>query len=203
VKLWTDLAAEFVTDENFKKWLIDHHISQEASAPYAKHQNGVVERHIQTIEDRTMALLTQSGLSTKYWGEAILCAAATWNATTSRKKSPLETVTGRAGRLEFLKPFGCRVYIRTDGSLQKHMEPRAEMGIFLGYSSETKGYKVSRDPQWRSFVIRAPKDCMFKEDEFPVTEKKNRPLSDDDQHGNQTPERDRDDDVPIMIDRNE
>src|SRR6185312_2389842 len=109
---------------------------------------------------------TQSGLSVKFWGEAIHCAVATSNATTTRKKSPLETVSGRAGNLTFLKPFGCCVYIRTDGSLQRHMEPRADMGIFLGYSSETKGYKVARDPQWQSIVIRAPHDCISKRISF-------------------------------------
>src|SRR6185312_1840823 len=143
---------------------------------------------------------TQSGLSVKFWGEAIHCAVATSNATTTRKKSPLETVSGRAGNLEFLKPFGCRVYIRTDGSLQRHMEPRAEMGIFLGYSSETKGYKVSRDLQWRSVVIRAPRDCIFKEDEFPAQEKKNGISGDADRSVNGRLERDRDDEqFPIMF----
>jgi hypothetical protein len=33
---------------------------------------------IQTIEDRTTVLLIQAGLGTKYWGEAIQCAVATW-----------------------------------------------------------------------------------------------------------------------------
>ena len=86
-------------------------MTQEASAPYAKHQNGVVECHIQTIEDRTTVLLIQAGLGTKYWGEAIQCAVAMWNATSGNAKSPLEILTGWAGNLDMLKPFGCRVYI--------------------------------------------------------------------------------------------
>ena len=131
------------------------------SAPYAKHQNRVVKRHIQTIEDRATMLLIQAGMSRGYWGEAILCAAASWNATTGRLKSPLELVTRQAGKLELLKLFGCRVYIRTDLDLQHHMEARAESGIFLGYSSETKGYKVARDPNWQLVMIRAPRDCIF------------------------------------------
>ncbi len=146
---------------------------QEASAPYAKHQNGVVERHIQTIEDCTTALLIQAGLGMKYWGKAIQCTAATWNATSGNGKLLLEVLTRRAGHLEMLKPFGCRVYIRTDRSLQSHMEPRVEPGIFLGYLGETKGYKVSHDLQWKSCLIRAPRNCIFKEDKFPATTKRN------------------------------
>src|SRR6185312_17462970 len=56
-QLQTDSTAEFVKDKSFIQWLMDHKIRQEASAPYAKHQNGVVERHIQTIEDRATAIL--------------------------------------------------------------------------------------------------------------------------------------------------
>jgi hypothetical protein len=118
-----DSAAEFISNRNFKKWLMDNRIIQEASAPYAKHQNGVVEHHIQTIEDRKTALLVQSGLKRWYWGEAILCAVARWNAMMAKVKLPPESVTGWAGNLAMLKPFGCRVYIWTDGSMQHHMEP--------------------------------------------------------------------------------
>ncbi len=172
-RLRTDSAAEFVRDKEFRQWLVSNRVTQEASAPYAKHQNGVAEHHIQTIEDRMTALLIQAGLGTKYWGKAIQCAVATWNATSGNGKSLLEVLTGWAGHLEMLKPFGCRVYIRTNGSLQSHMELRAEPGIFLGYSGKTKGYKVSRDLQWKSCLIRAPRDCIFKEDEFPATTKWN------------------------------
>jgi hypothetical protein len=93
-RLRTDSAAEFVWDKEFRQWLVSNCVMQEASAPYAKHQNGVVERHIQTIEDRMTALLIQAGLGMKYWGEAIQCAVATWNAMSGNGKSPLEVLTG-------------------------------------------------------------------------------------------------------------
>ena len=47
------------------------------------------------------------------------------------------------------------------------MEPRAESGIFIGYSNETKGYKVMKDGWAKMFYIQAPRDCTFKEDSFP------------------------------------
>ena len=93
-KIRTDLVAEFVKDKAFQKWLLDQHFVQEALAPYQKNQNGVVECHIQTIEDWMTTILTQSGLGMKFWGEAILCAVATWNVTTGQKTSPFEVITG-------------------------------------------------------------------------------------------------------------
>ncbi len=62
-RLRTNSTAEFVRDEEFRQWLVSNHVMQEASAPYAKHQNGVVECHIQTIEDCMTALLIQAGLA--------------------------------------------------------------------------------------------------------------------------------------------
>jgi hypothetical protein len=165
--LRTDSAAEFAKDANFKKWLVEHLITQENSAPYAQHQNGVVERHIQTIEDRASAILTNSGLPIPMWGEAILFAAACWNVTAGEEESPFKLVTGREPDLNFMKPFGCRVYVRIPNEQQHHMGPRAERGIFIGYSNETKGYKIMKDGRAKSYFIRAPRDCTFKESEFP------------------------------------
>ena len=56
-KLRTDAAAEFVEDKQFTKWLAVNGVKQEASSPYAKHQNGVIEHHIQMIEDQATAIL--------------------------------------------------------------------------------------------------------------------------------------------------
>ncbi len=115
-------------------------------------------------------------------------------------KSLLEVLTGRAGHLEMLKPFGCRVYIQTNGSLQSHMEPRAEPGIFLGYSGETKGYKVSCNPQWKSCLIRAPRNCIFKEDKFPATTKQNDDWSQSEHSATNRDGGIRPDPVPIIVD---
>ena len=140
---------------------------QEHSAPHAQYQNGVVERHIQTIEDRASAILINSGLPKHFWGEAIQTAAATWNVTTNRDESPYEMVMGRQPDLKLMKPFGCRVYVRTPNVDQHHMERRAEPGVFIGYEPGAKGYRIAKDGRAKTYVIRSPRDCTFKENIFP------------------------------------
>ena len=173
-KLRTDSAAQFAKDVEFKRWLTENRIGQENSAPYAQYQNGIVERHIQTIEDRAAAILLRSGLPKGFWGEAMLCAAATWNVTANNDVSPYEMVTGCEADLSTLKPFGCRVYVRKPIEMQQHMEERAIPAIFIGYSSETKGYKIVKDESLKSCIIRAPRDCTFNEDVFPQLGPKSR-----------------------------
>ena len=53
----TDLAGEFTTGKKFISWLQEKGISHEMLAPYLQYQNGIVERHIQTIEDHVTVIL--------------------------------------------------------------------------------------------------------------------------------------------------
>jgi hypothetical protein len=80
------------------------------------------------------------------------------------------------------------------------MEPRAEPGIFLGYSGKMKGYKVSCDPQWKSCLIRAPRNCIFKEDEFPATTKRNDDRSQSERSATNRDGGIRPDPAPIIVD---
>ena len=148
-------------------------MTQENLAPYAQYQNGVAERHIQTIKDRASTILAASKLNKSMWGEAILCTVVNWNATAGTDKSPFELITGREPDLNPLKPFGCRVFIRIPIEQQQHMGHRAEAGIFIGYAPETKGYKIMKDGRAKTYFIRAPRDCTFKEDIFPGSERNN------------------------------
>ena len=130
--IWTNSAAEFAKKRDFIDWILENCIKQELSAPHSQFQNGVVERHIQTIKDHATAILVQSGLPKSYWGEAMLCAAVTWNSTGTQEMSPYELITGHQLDLSLLKLFGCRVNIRHPPSQQHHMEPRGEKAIFIG-----------------------------------------------------------------------
>ena len=108
----TDLTGEFATGKKFISWLQEKGISHEMSAPYSQYQNGIMERHIQMIEDCATTILITSGLPNGFWGKAMLYAVKTWNMTTNEEKTPYKMVTRRKYNILMLKPFGCRVFIR-------------------------------------------------------------------------------------------
>ena len=164
----TDSAAEFATNEKFKIWLKENGIFHEMSAPYSQYQNGVVERHIQMIEDKATAILIASGLPNGFLGEAMQYVAKTWNVTANDEMTPYEMVTGRKFDLTALKPFGCRVFIRKPLQHQQHMSEQAEQGIFIGYPDGIKGYKVVKDKEWTKCFIRSARDCTFNTREYPA-----------------------------------
>ena len=65
----TDNGGEFKSEE-FVKFCIRH----EYMAPYSPEQNGIAERMNQTIQERIVSMLQQSGLSDGFWVEALLTA---------------------------------------------------------------------------------------------------------------------------------
>ena len=106
------MAGEFTTGKKFISWLQEKGISHEMSAPYLQYQNGIVEKHIQTIEDCATVILITSGLPNGFWGKVLLYVAKTWNVTANEEKTPYKMVTRRKFDISMLKPFGCRVFIQ-------------------------------------------------------------------------------------------
>ena len=48
---------------------------------------------------------------------------------------------GRQPRVDHLRVFGCRCFVLKDGNLDK-FESRSSDGIFLGYASHSRAYRV-------------------------------------------------------------
>ena len=59
------------------------------------------------------------------------------------EKTPYELLKGRKPNISHLRAFGCKYYVHNNGkdSLGK-FDPTSDEGIFLGYSSHSKAYKV-------------------------------------------------------------
>jgi len=93
---------------------------------------------------RTM--LIGSGLSQQFWAEAVNAACYIINRAMLRpitEKTPYELLRGRVPNISHLRIFGCKCFIHNNGkdNLGK-FDPRSDEGIFLGYSSSSKAYKV-------------------------------------------------------------
>ena len=62
----TDFDAKLIRGE-VKQFLLDNSIKIQSSPPYRQHQNGLVERHWQTVVAMTRNWLTSAQLPSKYW----------------------------------------------------------------------------------------------------------------------------------------
>ena len=119
-------------------------ISRQYSAPRTPQQNGVVERKNRTLVEAARTMLSQSKLPIYFWAEAVNTACYTQNRTLINRdhdKTPYEIMANRKPTLKYFHVFGGKCFVLKDEHLGK-FEAKADEGIFLGYSLESKAYKV-------------------------------------------------------------
>ena len=79
------------------------------------------------------------------WGEAVNTTCHTVNRVYFRpgtKKTPYELWKGRKPNVKYFRIFGSTCFILKDGENVGKCDSRRDEGIFLGYSSTSKAYRV-------------------------------------------------------------
>ena len=118
-------------------------IFQEFSAPITPQQNGVVERKNRVIQEMARAMLHNNGVARNLQGEVV--NTHTVNRVYFRlgtKKTPYELWKGRKPNVKYFKIFENTCFILKDRENVRKLYSRSDEGIFLGYSSTSKAYRV-------------------------------------------------------------
>ena len=89
-------------------------IIHETFAPYTPQQNGVAERKNRTLTEMINAMLSNLGLTTGYWGEALLTACYILNRIPIKKNNinPYELWKNKKPNLSYFRTWGCRAIVR-------------------------------------------------------------------------------------------
>ncbi|GJS28636.1 retrovirus-related pol polyprotein from transposon TNT 1-94 [Tanacetum coccineum] len=108
-------------------------------------QNGVVERHNHTLIDaaRTMLIYAKAPLS--LWAEAVATACYTQNRSIIRlrhDKIPYDLLHDKLLDLSFLHVFGALCYPTNDSENLGKLQPKADIGIFIGYAPTKKAFQI-------------------------------------------------------------
>lgn len=133
----TDNGGEFLA-RMFSEWCAGRGVLHEKSAPYTPEQNGAAERLNRTLVERVRAMLYESGLSKRFWAEAVKTAC--WVRNRSPVKgaavTPYERMWGRQPDVSRMRVFGCRAFAFVPAELRKKLDPVSKPGIFVGYDNE-------------------------------------------------------------------
>jgi hypothetical protein len=130
-------------------WEKKEGVSAEYTTIASSHQNGPVERAIQTTENAVRTMTEESGLPAEFW-----CFAAETDAhvrnrlprgplINNKRTSPEEAYTGIKQTADHLRVWGCKCYVHVDpktlpvGHLHNKQVNRGKKAVFLGYSSNT------------------------------------------------------------------
>lgn len=142
--LRTDRGGGF-SSTVFLRYLSNNNIRRELTTSYTPEQNAVVERSNRTIMEGVRSSLYHSQLPLSFWAEVVVYIVYTLNGTCSRvhgQQTPFELYTCIKPSLSHLRPFGCPVYVYIPAQLRKKLDAKSRCGIFVGYSNESKGYRV-------------------------------------------------------------
>lgn len=155
VTIRTDNGGEFKSKE-FADYLYNKGIHQQFTVSYNSSQNGVAERYHRTIKDKVKVLLKSSGMQLHFWTEAVKTAEFLVNRYPSERlkdKSPFELWYGYKPQRDIWHPFGveCRVLLPPEKRMSV-FTPGTVDGIFIGYATAMKAYKVYI-PELKSIFI--------------------------------------------------
>lgn len=141
----------------------------QTSCPHTHQQNSIMERKHKHILETARALLFQSKLPLKYWGECVLTATYLINRFPSpllKHKSPFELLHGSAPSFSHLRTFSCLCFAVVPKPYRDKFKSMTIPAIFIGYSTGKKSYKLLNLSTSAIFYSR---DVVFHEHIFPYS----------------------------------
>ena len=139
-----DHGGEF-ENHSFENFCNENGISHNFSSPGTPQQNVVVERKNKSLQEIARTMLLESGLSKGFWAKAVNTACYIHNRIFLRptlKKTPYELWKGRKSNISYFHIFGSECFILNTRDKLSKFDPKSDLGIFLGYSSVSKAYRV-------------------------------------------------------------
>ncbi|GJU43669.1 retrovirus-related pol polyprotein from transposon TNT 1-94 [Tanacetum coccineum] len=143
-KIRTDNGTEF-KNATLKAYYEKLGIMQQFSIVRTPQQNGVVERRNRTLVEAARTMLIFSRLPEFLWAEAVATACFTQNRSiinTRHNKTPYELLRGRKPNVEYFHVFGSLCYPTNDRDDLGKMKPKADIGVFIGYSETSRGFRI-------------------------------------------------------------
>ncbi|GJU64671.1 putative ribonuclease H-like domain-containing protein [Tanacetum coccineum] len=143
-RIRTDNGTEFV-NQTLREYYEKVGISHETSVARSPQQNGVVERRNRTLIEAARTMLIYAKAPLFLWAEAVATACYTQNRSMIRRrhgKTPYELLHDKPPNLSYLYVFGALCYPMNDCENLGKLQPKADIGIFIGYAPTKKAFRI-------------------------------------------------------------
>ncbi|GJR69738.1 putative ribonuclease H-like domain-containing protein [Tanacetum coccineum] len=143
-RIRTDNGTEFV-NQTLREYYETVGISHETSVARSPQQNGVVERRNRTLIEAARTMLIYAKAPLFLWAEAVATACYTQNRSMIRRrhgKTPYELLHNKPPDLSYLHVFGALCYPTNDSENLGKLQPKADIGIFIGYAPTKKAFRI-------------------------------------------------------------
>nr|GEU71562.1 integrase, catalytic region, zinc finger, CCHC-type, peptidase aspartic, catalytic [Tanacetum cinerariifolium] len=108
--------------------------------------NSIIERQNRTLIEDARSMIIFFKASMFLWAEAVATACYTQTRSlihTHHNKTPYELVHDKKLNLKFLRVFGALCYRTNDSEDLGKLRPTTDIGIFVGYAPNKKGYRIN------------------------------------------------------------
>nr|GEW40822.1 hypothetical protein [Tanacetum cinerariifolium] len=108
-------------------------------------QNGVVERRNRTLIEAAHTMLIYTRALLFLWAEAVATACYTQNRSIIRLhygKTPYELLHDKLPDLSFFHVFSALCYLTNDSENLEKLQPKADIGFFIGYAPTKKAFWI-------------------------------------------------------------
>ncbi|MCO5596878.1 hypothetical protein L7F22_050948 [Adiantum nelumboides] len=161
-KLRSDRGEEFTSSE-FADYCKQHGIKCHLTTPHTPQQNGVAERKNRVIVEMARSMIKAIGLSDSFWAKAVNTAMYILNRSYTKAvkdMTPLQAFSGKKPSVSHFKIFESDCYVHVPDASRTKWDAKSQNCIFLGYSEESKGYRLYI-PTTKKIVIS--RDVVFAE----------------------------------------
>jgi len=173
-----DNGREF-DNSSARSFFLTHCVLLRMSYPYASSQNGKVECILRSINNIVRSLLFQASLPTSYWVEGLHTATYLLNRLPTKTlefATPHFALFGSHPSYSHLRVFGCACYPNMSATAPHKFSPRSTLCVFLGYSSNHKGFRCLDLSSNRIIISR---HVTFDETNFPFAKTPSPPTTND------------------------
>ncbi|KAK4398323.1 Retrovirus-related Pol polyprotein from transposon TNT 1-94 [Sesamum angolense] len=148
----------------FDKFCEEEGIEHQTTVSYNPQQNGVSERKNRTVMEMARSMLQEKHLPKAFWAEAVYTAVYLLNRCPTKavqNMTPIEAWSGKKPSAKHLRVFGSICYVHIPTEKRHKLEEKDREGIFLGYNTQSKGYRIYNLKTKKLIISR---DVEFDED---------------------------------------
>ena len=163
----SDNGGEYSSTE-FKEFCAAKGISRQFTNPYSPEQNGVAERFNRTLMESVRSMIFHAKVPLSFWAEAVNTSVYVHNRSPTaalNHQTPYECWFKNKPDVSDLRVFGCVCFYHVPSSQRRKLDPKSSKAIFMGYPTDTKGYKLY-DIESRKFKRKEVQNVIFHESEF-------------------------------------
>ncbi|GJX16904.1 zinc finger, CCHC-type containing protein [Tanacetum coccineum] len=169
------VVLEFSSEKSITLFIVLYvpklRIIYETTAPYTPQQNNVAKRKNRALKEMVNSMLSYSGLSEGFWGEAMLTVCYLSNRVHNKrnKTTPYELWYKKRPNLSYLRVWGCRAVVGLPDPKRKTLGEKGIDCIFDGYAEHSKAYRFYVIEPNESVSINSiieSRDAIFDENRY-------------------------------------